>query len=548
MAGTRAKTGAAAIPPFAPRNLFDDDPILIGALESVLTPEIETALGELGAFWGSAEARELARLAEANPPRLVDRDAWGERLDLVEYHPARHALVRRSAETGFGVALHEDDSREPGKRHVLRTARLFLAAQTEISHLTAMSTTSAVLGTLVAAGEVGAEWLIRASPRRYDHRHLPVSAKAGISLGHGLVERDGTFPAAPTANRARLTETGEWRIDGAAWFVAAPMNDAVLVAAASEEEGTGLFLVPRFRHDGAVNGFEIDRLKPTLGARGEVIAELRIVDAEAIAVGRADQAVDLAGRAQLLLRHDAAITAAGLMRGALARAVHHVRHRTIAGEPLFDQPLMARVLADAALDGAAATALVVRIALALDRAEVDEREAAYARLVIPAARYWIAKSAVTVAAEALECLGGNGVAEDHDLARYYRDAPLTGLTAGAGNVLALEVLRLADEAPDTFAAAISAVAVDLDHRSSAESAETIRAAAEACIADQGSARILTEQVALVAATAALHRFAPRVITEAFTDSRLAGPWRASHGMLDGRFDAHGIVDYIFPPP
>ena len=547
MAGTRAKTGAATIPPFAPRNLFDDDPILIGALENVLTPEVETSLGELGAFWGSAEARELARLAEANPPRLVDRDAWGERLDLVEYHPARHALVRRAAEAGFAVALHEDDSREPGRRHVLRTARVFLAAQTETSHLSAMSTTSAVLGTLIAAGEVGAEWLIRASSRRYDHRHLPVSAKAGVALGYGLVERDGTFPAAPTANRVRSTETGERRLDGGAWFLAAPMNDAMLVAAA-DDEGTGLFLVPRFRHDGSPNGVEIERLKSTLGARGEAIAEVRFTDAEAVAVGRPDQAPDLAARALQLLRHDALTVAAGLMRGALARAVHHVRHRTIAGEPLFDQPLMARVLADAALDGSAATALAVRIGLALDRAESDDREAAYARLVVPAARYWIAKSAVTVAAEALECLGGNGFAEDHDFARLYRDAPLPGLTAGAGNILALEVLRLADEAPETFAAAIEAIAVDLDHRSSGESAETIRAAAEACIADQGSARILTEQVALVAAAAALHRFAPRVITEAFTDSRLAGPWRASHGMLDGRFDSHGIVDYVFPPP
>ncbi|MDK9694834.1 MAG: acyl-CoA dehydrogenase family protein [Siculibacillus sp.] len=547
MPETKGRTGAAGIPSFAPRNLFDDDPILIGALESVLTRDVETSLSEHGTYWGSAEIRELARLAEANPPRFLGHDPWGERLDVVEYHPARHALVRRSAETGLGVALHEDESREPGKRHVLRATRLFLAAQTEIAHLSAMSTTSAVLAALTGAGDVGAEWLVRASTRRYDHRHLPVSAKAGVALGFALVERDGTFPGAPTANRVRTTETGEWRLDGRAWFVAAPMNDAMVVAGEGVE-GTGLFLVPRFRHDGTVNGIAIERLKPTLGARGEAVAELRFADAEAIPVGRPDQAADLAARATQLLRHDALTAAAGLMRGALARAVHHARHRTIAGEPLFDQPLMARVLADAALDGAAATALAIRIALALDRAENDDREAAYARLVVPAAKYWIAKSAVAVCAEALECLGGNGFAEDQDLARFYRDAPLAGLTAGAGNIMALDVLRLADEAPETFSAAIGAIAVDLDHRSSTESAETIRAAAEACIADQGSARILTEQVALVAAAAALHRFAPRVITEAFTDSRLAGPWRTSHGMLDGRFDAHGIVDYVFPPP
>lgn len=546
MSGSKETKGAHAIPPFAPRNLLETDPILIGALEAILTPEIETALSEHGAFWGSAEARELARLAEINPPKLVDRDPWGERLDTIEYHPARHALVRRSAESGLAVVLHEDDRPDRAHRHVLRTARLLMTAETDVAHLAVASTTSAVLAALNGAGEVGTEWLIRAATRRHDHRHLPVAAKAGISLGLGLVERDGTFPAAPTQNRAQETETGDLRLDGRAWFLAAPMNDAVLVAAEGPE-GPGLFLVPRFRHDGSVNGFEIERLKPTLGARGEAIAEARFVAAEAIAVGRPDQAAELAGRAMHLLRHDQLVIAAGAMRGALARAVHHVRHRAIAGEPLIDQPLMARVLADAALDTAAATALAVRIGLSLDRAETDDGDAAFARLVVPAAKYWIAKSAVAVSAEALECLGGNGFVEDHDLARTLRDAPLAGLTAGAGNVLALDVLRFAEESPDAFAAAIGEIAVDLDRQTSASSADTIRAAAQACVADQGSARILTEQVALVAAAAALHRFAPRVITDAFVDTRLAGPWRASYGMLDGRFDARGIVDYIFPP-
>ena len=545
MPGTKGKTGAPAMPAFAPRNLFDGDPILIGALEGVLTPEIEVALVEHGAFWGSLEARELVRLAEVNPPRLLDRDPWGDLIGLVDYHPARHALVRRSTEAGLAVSLHDDDGRETGKRHVLRTARLLMTAQTDVAHLAVASGTSAVLGTLAAAGDVGAEWVIRASSRRFDHRPLPVSAKVGISLGHGLVERDGTFPAAASQNRVRESDTGELLVEGRTWYLAAPMSDAILVAAEGTE-GTGLFLVPRLRHDGSSNAIEIERLKSTLGARGEAIAEVRFHGSEAVAVGRPDQAAELAARAVQALRQDALAAAAGLMRGALARAVHHVRHRAIAGEPLVDQPLMARVLADAALDVAAATALAVRIGIASDRAESDESEAAYVRLVVPAARYWIAKSAVAVAAEALECLGGNGFAEDHDLARLFRDAPLPGLTAGAGNLLALDVLRFAEENPDGFATAVGAVAADLDRQSSSGSAETIRAAAEACIADQGSARILTEQVALVAAAAALHRFAPRVITEAFTDSRLAGPWRASHGMLDGRFDARGIVDYVFP--
>src|SRR6202035_1859789 len=45
------------------------------------------------------------------------------------------------------------------------------------------------------------------------------------------------------------------------------------------------------------------------------------------------------------------------------------------------------------------------------------------------------------AAEALECLGGNGYVEDSGLPLLYRDAPLNSIWEGSGNVAALDVLR-----------------------------------------------------------------------------------------------------------
>ncbi|TBW34296.1 DNA alkylation response protein [Siculibacillus lacustris] len=545
MGGAAETRGTGRIPSFTPRNAFESDAILIGALEGMLGPEAERGLAEHGAYWGSSEVRELVRLAETHPPHLVDRDPFGERLDGVEYHPARHALVRRSIESGLAVSAWDEDDAERGHRHALRAARVLMTAQTDSAHLGVATTSSAVLATLIAAGGIGDEWLARTVSRRFDHRFLPVAAKSGVTLGLSLVERGASYPASMPETRARVDGDGAVHLDGHAWFLQAPMNDAFLTAARTAD-GPALFLVSRHRSDGHVNGLRLERLKTTLGVRGEAIAEASLIDCEAVAVGTAETAGDLVARCLQALRFDAATIAAGIARGALARGVHHVRHRRIAGEALIDQPLMARVLADATLDTAAATALTIRLAHALDRAEVDEGEAAYARLVIPAARYWIAKTASAVTAEAIECLGGNGFVEDHELARYHRDALLPGLTGGAGNTLALDVLRFVEESPDGFAAAIGEIAVDLDRQSSAASADLIRSAAEACVADQGSARILIEQVALAAAAAALHRFAPRVITEAFTDTRLEGPWRASFGMLDGRFDARGIVDYAFP--
>jgi putative acyl-CoA dehydrogenase len=545
MSGGSETTGAVRIPPFTPRNLFEADAILIGALEGAFDLTTEAALAEFGAYWGSSEVRELVRLAEVNPPKLVDRDPFGERLDAIEYHPARHALVRRGIEAGLAVSLWDEDDPERAHRHAFRTARILLTAQTDTAHLDVAVTTSAVLGTLIAAGEIGDEWLARLLPRRFDHRFLPLSGKTGVTLGLSLVERGGGWPAKQPDTRAKTDEVGNVRLDGHAWFLAAPMNDAFLTAAQTPT-GPALFLVRRHLSDGRANGLRLERLKQTIGAHGEAIAETTLIDCEAFPVGTPQTAADLTADLLLALRHDAATMATGLARGALARAVHYARHRRIAGEALIDQPLMIRVLADAALDTAAATALVIRLGHALDRAADDPAEAAYARLVIPAARYYTAKTASLLTAETIECLGGNGLVEDHELARYHRDAALPALTGGAGNTLALDVLRFVEENPDAFAAAIGRIAIDLDHQSSAASADLIRGAAEACVADQGSARILIEQLALAAAAAALHRFAPRVITEAYADTRLEGPWRASFGMLDGRFDARGIVDYAYP--
>jgi putative acyl-CoA dehydrogenase len=65
--------------------------------------------------------------------------------------------------------------------------------------------------------------------------------------------------------------------------------------------------------------------------------------------------------------------------------------------------------------------------------------------------------------------------------------------------------------------------------------------------DEGSARLLVEQMALTAAAAALRRDHPPTLADAFIETRLGRPWRATYGMLDARFDARKLVDYVAPP-
>ena len=90
---------------------------------------------------------------------------------------------------------------------------------------------------------------------------------------------------------------------------------------------------------------------------------------------------------------------------------------------------------------------------AFDRAATEPREAAYARLVTPAAKYWICKTAPGFIYEAMECLGGNGYVEESMLPRLYREAPVNAIWEGSGNVMCLDVLRALKrdrEAADLF--------------------------------------------------------------------------------------------------
>jgi putative acyl-CoA dehydrogenase len=230
-----------------------------------------------------------------------------------------------------------------------------------------------------------------------------------------------------------------------------------------------------------------------------------------------------------LTRLDCAIASAGLMRMALAQALHHARNRTVFQKRLVDQPMMRTVLADMALEVEAATALVFRICRSLDLAAADPREAARARLLTPAAKYWVCKVAPGFVYEAMECLGGNGYVEDSLLPRLYREAPVNAIWEGSGNVMALDVLRAfarEGEAAHDVIAAIADEARDLP--GAREATERVRNGLSGA-GSEAHARIAVQDFALLAAAAALREGAPGAAAELFARTRLRTPHANLYG-------------------
>jgi putative acyl-CoA dehydrogenase len=529
-------------PPYGGVNLFESDP-LINSAASGFSDSVRQDLSDLGQFWGSHEAREFARMANRHAPELERYDARGERIDQVSFHPAYHALMRRSMLAGLHCSSFGRSEEEAGLRQRARAVRLYMTAQTECGHLCPMTMTNASLASLRHAPDLLADWAPRILSRTYDRAFRPAAEKRAVTIGMGMTERQGGSDVRANTTRAVSSEDGLYRITGHKWFFSAPMSDAFLVLAQADG-GLTSFLMPCFLPDGMQNAIRLERLKDKLGNRSNASAEVQFQDAGAWRVGQEGRGIATILEMVALTRLDCAVASTGLMRAGLAEAIHHVRHRAAFGRLLLDQPLMLRVLADMALDLAAALALSLRLAEAYDMADEQPAEAAYARLMNPVVKYWVCKTAPAFLYEAMECLGGNGYVEESALPRLYREAPVNAIWEGSGNIMALDAVR-ASKGEGILVQVLETIGGELGPGSKA-AIDVLSAAANVAQEDEGSARILTEQLALTAAAAALRRDFPPAFADAFIETRLGRPWRSTYGMVDARFDGRALIDYVAP--
>ncbi len=382
----------------------------------------------------------LGREANENPPKLHAFDAKGFRFDQIEFHPAYHRLMGESIAAGLHCSTWTKSGRcAPPPAEVTRAARFYIAAQVETGHLCPITMTRAAPAALVAAPGLAEKIVPKLLARSYDPAFRPFWQKSGLTLGMGMTEKQGGTDV--RANTTAATPAGEgYSLVGHKWFMSAPMSDAFLVLAQAPG-GLTCFLLPRFRPDGSLNALRLQRLKDKLGNRSNASSEVEFTEAFAWRVGEEGAGIRTILQMVQLTRLDCAIASAGLMRMALAQAVHHCRHRNVFQKQLYDQPMMRAVLADMALEVEGAVALVFRLCAAHERAGDDAREAAYARLLTPATKYAVCKAAPAFVYEAMECLGGNGYVEESILPRLYREAPVNPIWEGSGNVMCLDVLR-----------------------------------------------------------------------------------------------------------
>jgi putative acyl-CoA dehydrogenase len=525
-------------PPLTGFDVFTSDATLAEAVTRYGAGWASGELSTLGQLAGSADAQGWGEEANTYPPVLRTHDRYGHRIDEVKYHPAYHRLLQTAIENGLHAAPWADP--RPGA-HVVRAAGFYVWSQTDAGHGCPVSMTYAAVPALRAPGvdpQLAEHWIPRLTSRGYDGELHPgkASAIAGMAMTEkqgGSDVRSGTTTALPSA------EQGVYVLTGHKWFCSAPMSDLFLVLAQAPG-GLSCFAVPRVLPDGTRNPFALQRLKDKLGNRSNASSEVEFDGTLGWLVGPEGRGVATITQMVNATRLDCVLGSASGMRQGVAQAIHHTKHRSAFGRLLVDQPLMANVLADLALESQAATHLGMRLAHA-----VDSGENALRRLGTAVAKYAVCKNAPRHAAEALECLGGNGYVEESGLPRLYREAPLNGIWEGSGNVNALDVLRAMTREPETVEAFRNEVglAAGADRRLDEAGAALAKSMVDA---DEANARRLVEKMAQLFAGSLLVRYAPPAVADAYVASRLGGDWGHTFGTLPSGTDTAAIIDRAAP--
>ncbi|WP_435950775.1 isovaleryl-CoA dehydrogenase [Psychrobacter sp. DM8] len=405
----------------------------------------ENHLSEFGALTGG-ELITSGFLANENKPKLRNFDSYGRRIDEVEFHPAYHDLMRAGMKYGMSNFAWRNEERSSA--HVARAAVMYLGSQPEAGFGCPMSMSYAAIAALRHAPTLADKWLPKLLSSDYDPRSLPMEEKLGCTMGMGMTEKQGGSDLRRNTTKATLQEDGSYKIIGHKWFFSAPMCDAHLVLAQSEN-GLSCFLVPRFCPDGTRNAIQVQRLKDKLGDWSNASSEVEFQEAFGELVGIEGRGIPTIIEMVALTRLDCMIGSSAQMRQAIVQAIHHTSQREAFGKLLIDQPIMRNVLADLALESEAAIALTMRIARAVDSIDHDPHEAALARIATAIGKYWICKRTPVLVNEAQECLGGNGYVEETIMPRLYRQAPLNSIWEGSGNVQCLDVLRALKKEPET---------------------------------------------------------------------------------------------------
>jgi len=518
-------------------NLFATDTTLQEILQSYGSQD-QTILNEMGQVVGSSEYYQYADLANRHTPILHAFDARGRRRDYIEFHPAWHQWMRINRQ--FDSHAHPFNQAESKSKWVDWAARFYLSGQVECGSLCPTSMTLGSIPLIQREPELWAKIGDKLLSTEYDERDLPIAQKKSIWLGMGMTEKQGGSDV--RANETFAVPIGEsgrgqaYLLTGHKWFFSAPMCDAHLVVAKTEQDGLACFFVPRWREDGTKNNIHVQRLKDKVGNRSNSSSEVEFQEAWGIMIGEAGRGIPTIIEMANYTRLTCSVGSTAMLRQALVQCLAYTRQRKAFGKYLAAQPLMQAVLVDLALETEAAMQLSFYLASCYEND--DALSLAWKRIMTPASKFWICKRAVELTGETMEIFGGNGYVDHGIMARIFKEAPVNTIWEGSGNVMCLDVLRAIGREPesiDILFQDLAATAIQ-DEILKQELQTLFKLCQQPADELQFMGRSLVSRLTLLAQAVLLKRHAPEFIFNAFIQTR----YSEFHGRVVGMMSAKQV--------
>ncbi|MDK1682411.1 acyl-CoA dehydrogenase family protein [Acinetobacter terrestris] len=518
-------------------NLFETDQVLQEILSHYGSQD-QASLAQMGKVAGSSEYYQYADLANRHTPILHAFDARGRRKDFVEFHPAWHQWMRLNRE--FNTHAHPFVVPESASKWVDWATRFYLSGQVECGSLCPTSMTLGSIPLIQREPELWAKIGDKLLSTEYDERDLPIARKKSIWLGMGMTEKQGGSDVRANETMAvPVAESGRGKaylLTGHKWFFSAPMCDAHLVVAKTEQDGLACFFVPRWLEDGTKNRIHIQRLKDKVGNRSNSSSEVEFHEAWGIMMGEAGRGIPTIIEMANYTRLTCSVGSTAMLRQALAQCIAYTRQRKAFGKHLAEQPLMRAVLADLALETEAAMHLSFHLAHCYE--SEDALSQAWKRIMTPASKFWICKRAVELSGEMMEVFGGNGYVDNGIMARIFKEAPVNTIWEGSGNVMCLDVLRAIQREPESIEVLFQ------DLASTAMQDETLKNELQSLFKLlqqspedlQFMGRSLVSRLVILAQAVLLKRHAPDFVAHGFIQSR----YRAFHGQVVGMLNPRDV--------
>lgn len=518
-------------------NLFATDTTLQEILQSYGSQD-QTILNEMGQVVGSSEYYQYADLANRHTPILHAFDARGRRRDYIEFHPAWHQWMRINRQ--FDSHAHPFNQAESKSKWVDWAARFYLSGQVECGSLCPTSMTLGSIPLIQREPELWAKIGDKLLSTEYDARDLPIAQKKSIWLGMGMTEKQGGSDV--RANETFAVPIGEsgrgqaYLLTGHKWFFSAPMCDAHLVVAKTEQDGLACFFVPRWREDGTKNNIHVQRLKDKVGNRSNSSSEVEFQEAWGIMIGEAGRGIPTIIEMANYTRLTCSVGSTAMLRQALVQCLAYTRQRKAFGKHLAAQPLMQAVLVDLALETEAAIQLSFYLASCYEND--DALSLAWKRIMTPAAKFWVCKRTVELSGEMMEVFGGNGYVDNGIMARIFKEAPVNSIWEGSGNVMCLDVLRAIGREPESIEILFQDLAATAmqDEILKQELQTLFKLFQQPADELQFMGRSLVSRLTILAQAVLLQRHAPEFIFNAFIQTR----YSKFHGRVVGMMSAKQV--------